>query len=313
MRLVHAVTLSDLTPASFNHADRFSTFTRIGPSPIFLNTGGQPNSVAAAADGLQILNWGHLAIQAGIAARSMKNGEVLTCGYYIYPWTENSPLSGGTGIVCQVTSTKGTVNLLNYTELVPATDSGMASFIELALNSAGTQVSVYVNAVLVKTVGVTVDIDTLAIIFYRSNTDSRYMVIKDIYLGIFDPKVENVFMGRWSCEALKLEASEFKNVTAWDGVTDNVTEAPKTTTFSYAGSNQLLAVSVLCAIWSPFDYTVMAELSSGDVKFVQETTKLSVGQPAGIPTGQSETSVPVGSVAFDNTSKKMSVKLSLRE
>lgn len=311
MRLVHAITMADLNNG-FNLAAAYNTYTQIGSAPLFMANNGTINVAALVSDGIRTQNYPRFAIQGGPAARQLKPGEVITFGFYLYPYLSGSPVNTSSGSACQVGSTRGTYSVINYNDLSAAMDGGRASFIEVSINKAGTEAKVWVNGVLTATQGVNVDMETLT--FYTQPIpNSRYVVYGEFYMAIFDPVVEAVYLGRWKCENLKLDSSEFKDVSAYDLLVDDVGKVPKSSTFSYVGVNPLLGAVVLCAIKTPFSYTLVAEATSGERTITQESINLPGWQIGSIPAVIADGSFPVASVPFDNDSKQLVVKLSVKE
>lgn len=311
MRLVHAVTMTDINN-TFNLDDRYSAYTQIATTPLFLSSQGQAGCAGRVSDGIRMFNYANIAIQGGPAARQLKSGEVVTFGHYYYPWLTSSPISSSSVAALLVGSVRGNVIVMSYAELFDATDSGRASYVEVSVNSAGTEVKVWVNGALRTTVAANVDMETLTF-YWVSLPNNRYQVLGEFYMAIFDPAVELPYLGRWKCVDLKLDSSEFKNVTAYDGSVGIVGKVPKSTAFSYTGTNALLGATVLCAINTQFEYTLVAEVESGETSRVQESTKLPGRGPSAIPGPVAFTSFPVASVQFDNVSKQLNVKLSVKE
>lgn len=311
MRLVHALTLADIT-TGFDYTAAYLSFTQVGTSPLYYHNSNTRSEAAVAGDGIRVLNYSQFSLPCGPAVNWMKATDVIVYGFFLYPWTASSPIGSSSAVALTATSYRGGTNLLTYSELSVAMDNGRASFVEVAVNFAGTQATVRVNGALVKTVGINVEMESLAFNFIKLS-DSRYAVIGEFYAGIFDPTVENTYLGRWKCEVLTLDSSEFKDVTTNDGKTDLIGSVPKSTVFSYAGVNKLKSATVLCSLKTPFSYTLSAEVTSGDVVVKQESAKLPNGQPGATPATPSEYSYPVAGIAFDNVTKLMSVKLSVKE
>jgi len=318
MRLVRAITTSDLQNSGYNNAVGGNTWVRLGNTPlyIYISTYGR-NFVEA--EGLRISTtdtW--LKLYIGTAHQNWKGTEEFSMGYQLIPYRPTVALDlipNVNTIAMRLESSAGLETLCNWNEIYPFTDGGSPSFIEFRVSYDLKTVKIVVNGRAVKTVTPTLNHDrsTLGMYYYNSPAGSGYHYIRDLYMAFFDPAVERPYLGRWSCEALSIGASDFPNVGAIDGVMDNLGIDPKNIEFTYAGTNPLKAVAV-----SGYGVSVMAEtlevkLKSGAV----ETTTVTAPTPT-IPNDDSGLLVNApngmlfGNIDFDNVSKKVTATLKLK-
>lgn len=321
MRLIHAITAADLRDNGMDYPyGPAQVWKRILKTPAYMYA-TLGNGAFAVQDGLMFRGgYFYFTLPVGQQTQSWKPNEVLACGYYI------TPSSGSAGEFLRnhnssgliIASKNGSETLCTWAEIFPYTDGGSASFIEFRISYDRKTAWVVVNGREVKTVALSGNCDpaTMAMYFhpapgvtYGNNT------INNIYAAYFDPAVEKPYLGRWNCEALVISASELPGAADDGGAVDVLTTSPKVIEFTYAGTAKPKAAMVSAYAWGSMAETLEVKLKSG----ATETTLITTNTPdeVGLTSNQVGANLAygmlVGSVDFDNTSKKVTATLKLNK
>lgn len=313
MRLIHAITASDFQNSGHNYPGQGTTWTRIGKLPIWMysavgNTNSaQPGGVRFRGDGAYFM------LPIGRGLRLLKEGEVMTCGQYLAPFTGALANNGVTFL--RAFSNVGEENLFTWADVYPFTARGTATFIEYSCSYDLKTWSLYVNGKFVKSVtaGMNHDRDSLAFYYHaQSGISTINLEMKDVYVAIFDPAVEKPYLGRWTCDALIAGVSDFPNSAAADGTTDNLSETPKSIVYTYAGTRKFEAVALGGTMSSPMAEQLEVTMVSGDItQQTVSTTPLPNEAEVKNAIGPG-TAIGIGSGGYDPVSKKVTATLKLR-
>lgn len=264
MRLVHAVTASDLQNSGHPYETLTNSWVRIAKLPIFMYA-GTGNGAGADPDGLRYNASAHyFALPVGRAMQFMKPGEVIGIGYYLLPWTTYKIANTGYGAILSL-SKVGQEQLFNWADIYPFTNGGNASFIEVNCAADLKTWTLRVNGKFVKTVVGTMvhDRDTFSLYFNAAMGVATVVVMRDVYVAFFDPTKEKPYLSRWSCEALSVGATEFPNSALDDSVVDVLGPTPKSIEFTYAGTRKLESVALMGSLKGEFRETLLTTLESG--------------------------------------------------
>jgi hypothetical protein len=314
MRLVHAVTASDLQNSGHPYETLRQEFVRIGKLPIFMYI-GQAGGAGADPDGVRYNAYGqYFVLPVGRVMPLMKPGEVIALGYHLLPWTTYKIANSGAAAVLSL-SKMGQETLFLWSDIYPFTNGGNACFIEINCAEDLKTWTLRVNGKFVKTVVGTMvhDRDSFGFYFNAAQTVSTVLVMRDVYVAFFDPSKEKPYLGRWSCEALTVGTTEFPNSAIDDSVVDVLGVTPKVIEFTYAGTRKLESVALIGSLKGEFREILLTTLTSGSN--TRETTLANTPLPSD-PENQialgNGVSTSLGSVDFDMVSKKVTAALKMQ-
>lgn len=311
MRLIHAVTASDLQNSGHPYGTIYAAWRRIIKTPLYTYI-NEYGAMQASGNGLYAYQRSiYLSLPVGQAAKSWKSNEWLSCGYYLMK-SNNLPNNASSALI--VASSAGEEVLCTWNQLFPYTDDGESSYIEYRVSYDLKTAIIMVNGRKVKTVTLTFahTRETLNMYFFCSpNQVSNWVYIKDIYAAFFDPAVEKPYLTRWICEELVVGASDFPNSVVDDNVRDTLNDTAKNIEFTYAGANKPKAAVISGYGFGNFSEVLEAKVKSGSV----ETTLVTEDMPTVLTDNYVGANLAygllVGGVDFDNTSKKVTATLKL--
>lgn len=314
MRLIHAVTASDFQNSGHNYGAQNAQWARIAKLPVYMYAGA---GGLAQADPAGVRFTGgpvYFSLPVGRAMQHMAENEVIGCGQYVAP-VGTARLPNAMRTFLRVSSSVGEENLFFYADTFKYLTSGLAMFVEYVASYDLKTWSLYVNGRFIKSVQATMDHDRASLVFYFNsvNSASGYFTLRDVYAAFFDPAVEKPSLGRWTCEALLVGASQFPNSVAEDSVMDTLGVPAKTIEFTYAGTRKLESAMLAGTCKGPFVDALDVAITSGS----NHRTTSMIDTPV---IGASDTwtstgngiATPLGSVDFDNVSKKLTASLNMQ-
>jgi hypothetical protein len=313
MRLIYAVTASDLQNSGHPYGSIWQAWRRIGKLPLFIYLSNNGTGTGSAG-GLDIYGYyTYISLPVGRAMAYMKPEEVITGGYYLVG-QNGGALANNANSALRLASSVGEESLFTHADIYAFTGGGSA-FIEYAVSYDLKTATLYVNGRFVKTVQTTLNHDRNSLVLYIWTAPSvaTWYTLRDIYAAFYDPSKEKPYLGRWACEALSVTASDFPNSLVEDTTTDTVGLTPKTIEFTYSGTRTLNSVAVTSNCVSSFsealDTTFNSGVNSGTITITPSTpaeaTESWITKGAGPATS-------LGSVNFDNVSKKVTASLKLK-
>lgn len=314
MRLVHAVTASDFQNSGHPYETLRTSFVRIGKLPVFMYI-GQANGAGADPEGVRYNSYGqYFVLPVGRAMAFLKPGEVIGCGQYLQTWTTYKFPGSGNAAVYSL-SRVGREQLFTWADIYPFTNGGNSSFIEVTCASDLKTWTLYVNGKFVKTVVGTMvhDRDTFGFYFNAASNISTVLTMRDVYVAIFDPAKEKPYLGRWTCEALAVGATEFPNSTLDDSVVDVLGQTAKAIEFTYAGTRKLESVTLVGSLNGNFNEILSTTLVSGanTREVILDSTPM-IGDVDGQIVPGNGISTSLGCVDFDMVSKKVTASLKVK-
>lgn len=315
MRLIHAVTASDLQNSGHNYASANLAWKRIGKLPMFIwiQSG---NAVFADPDGVRMTgSSGYLTLPIGRALQLMQADEVIGCGHYLGT-IPGRVLPSNAASYIRLASTAGEENLFYWNEVIPNAGGELGVFVEYVGSYDLKTWSLYVNGKFIKSVqsALNHDRNSLTCYFLGSPTTgaSTTLIVKDVYAAFFKPATERACLGRWTCEALTVGASQFPSAESDNDVDEVLSVTPKTIEFTYGGANKLSAVTLGGTVNGAVREQLSATLTSGasERTTVMLETPLIGDTDSWVGRGI-DVSNHLGSVDFDNTSKKVTASLKM--
>jgi hypothetical protein len=315
MRLIHAVTASDLQNSGHRYDIVKASWNRIAKLPMFIwiQIG---NAVFADPEGVRTTgSSGFLSLQVGRAAASWQADEVIGCGHYMAT-TAGKVLPTNGASYLRVASSVGEENLFTWTEVVAGALGELGMFVEYVGSYDLKTWSLYVNGKFIKSVQSALNHDRTTLNFYFMSAPATgaitTLIVKDVYAAFFKPATEKVYLGGWACEALVVGASQFPSSDSDNNIDDTLSVTPKTIEFNYSGTRKLSSVMLGGTVDGAFPERLDAKLSSGSS---ERTTSMLDTPLVGVADNWVGRGIDVanhlGSVDFDNVSKKVTASLKL--